>query len=134
MEPRGMPYKLSVLLAVTCLLAACATVDVKSMTPDPPAKHATPSRPSLLVEPVADTPKGKRDPDAGSGKMFRETVVVAFRNANLFQSVVTEGGANLTLRINLMQQLHVPGGTAWEIRREVIADYVLLDEAGKSVW
>ena len=135
-RPLRVSAALTALLAAI-MLSACG-VSVKSMTPDLSARGYTPSRLTLRVQPVADSKDYWRVGAPVSGKELRETVVQALRKANLFSAVITDGDADLVLYVHHEQQQNEPGGRAignWELRREVIVTYELVDTASrKNVW
>ncbi len=118
------------------ILSGCAGLDAQSMAPDLSAQHYSSSQRTLCVLPVTGEYKSSRVAAPVSPEMLRETVVLAFRKANLFAAVVTSGDADLSLKINILSQRDAAnrGGRGWEHRRQVIVEYELLDRAGNGVW
>lgn len=119
------------------LLAGCAGINPASMTPEFTAVRRVAASRSVRVLPIQDTPSRNRAPAAIKGKMFREILVDSLRRSHLLRDVVTDGDSDLVLRVVLIQQTAVfpPDLKAFETRRELIAEYVLMDSAtGEVVW
>ena len=128
------PVATLTIILVASMLAACG-LSVESLVPDLSGQHYVPSKLTLRILPVSDTPIFNRGMGAVSGEMMRDAVVLALGKANLFSAVVTDSTADLTLQIDLIQQLDVVQRSLsrWEHRREVIVAYELVEPATKQI-
>ena len=128
----------TILFALMCCAALYAcSVNPKSMAPDLSAQHYPTSGQTLRLAPIDNTLSFRRGAGAITGKKMRETLTLAFGKAGLFRQVVTEGSADLELRVELVQQMDISGRAIgnWELRREMVANYSLIDlGTGQSVW
>jgi hypothetical protein len=117
------------------VLAGCGA-NPERLVPDLSDRHYTPAMATLRVMPVPETPFALRTPGTPTGAHFREAVVRALRNSNLFRAVVTDGAADFLLKTNVSAKFLPPTrAPQWEARYECIADYELVDAAtGKTLW
>lgn len=121
--------------ACLTLLAGCGT-SIEAMAPEFSGRHDAPAPLTLRVQPVADVPFAIRPAGTPTGAEFRETLVRAFRKANLYRAVVTDGDADLVLQATIASAAYLPpaSGRHWEIRRQYIVVYELRDARGNIVW
>lgn len=121
-------------LALAAALSGCASLAVDRMLP--PAKAAQTPRfdAALRILPV----KGARQemfggPALVSNEMYRDALVQALKQSNLFRQISTEGHGNYELHTELFAQGQ--GDVALDYRSAMVVQYRIVNtQSGADVW